>query len=106
MEVGRSQLRGRLQRRLTNRIGDLVALEQQEYATELSQFLINGFQEQMREGHVDAVYLREHTAKILGDLREVFRENNDPWTREVVDALTENLPFDTAVARSFRPADH
>jgi hypothetical protein len=24
----------------------------------------------------------------------------------VVDALTENLPFDTEVARSFRPADH
>ena len=106
MEVGRSQLRGRLQRRLTNRIGELVALERQEYATELSQCLIDGFKERIREGHVDAVYLTKHTAKILGDLREVFRKNNDPWTREVVDALTENLPFDTEVARSFRPADH
>ena len=32
--------------------------------------------------------------------------NNAPWTRELVDALTENLPFDKDVALTFRPADH
>lgn len=106
MDLKPSQSVVRLQRRVANRIGDLVALEQQEYANGLSEYLINGLQERIREGHVDAVYLRQHTAKILGDLRELFHKNNDPWTREVVDALTENLPFDHEVARTFRLADH
>jgi hypothetical protein len=96
----------RLQRRVARRLGELVALDRQEYEAELSQYLINGLQERIREGHLDPVYLRQHTAKILGDLRRIFRENNDPWTREVIDALTENLPFDKEVAQTFMPADH
>lgn len=106
MERGRSQLRGHLQRRVARRLGELIALDRQEYETELSQYLINGIQERIREGHLDPVYLRQHTAKILEDLRRIFRENNDPWTREVIDALTENLPFDKEVAQTFMPADH
>jgi hypothetical protein len=43
---------------------------------------------------------------MLGELREIFRTNSEPWTRELVDVLTENLPFDKDVARTFRPADH
>lgn len=106
MDVGQSQLRGHLQRRLTNRLGDLVELERQAHVTELGQYLINGIQERIREGHIDEEYVTEHTAKMLGDLREVFRMNIEPWTRELVDALTENLPFDKDVALTFRPADH
>ena len=102
----RSSFRGHLQRRLANRFGDLVELERQAYVTELGQYLINGIQERIREGHIDEEYVVQHTAKMLGELREIFRMNNEPWTRELVDALTENLPFDKDVARIFRPADH
>ena len=106
MDVGQSQLRGHLQRRLVNRLGGLVELERQAHVTELGQYLINGIQERIREGHINEEYVTEHTAKMLGDLREIFRMNNEPWTRELVDVLTETLSFDKDVARTFRPADH
>ena len=106
MDVGQSQLRGHLQRRLANRLGDLVELERQAHVTELGQYLINGIQERISEGHIDEEYVAQHTAKMLGELREIFRMNNEPWTRELVDALTEKLPFDKDVALTFRPADH
>ena len=106
MDVNQSQSRGHLQRRLVNRLGGLVELERQAHVTELGQYLINGIQERISEGHIDEEYVTEHTAKMLGDLREVFRMNNEPWTRELVDALTEKLPFDKDVALTFRPADH
>ena len=106
MDVGQSRSRGHLQRRLFNRVGNLVELDRQAHVTELGQYLINGIQERIREGHIDDEYVTEHTAKMLGDLREIFRTNGEPWTRELVDVLTENLPFDKDVARTFRPADH
>ena len=106
MDVGQSQLRGRLHRRVAHRLGELVELERQAYVTELGQYLINGIQERIREGHIDEEYVAQHTAKMLGELREIFRMNNEPWTRELVDVLNENLPFDKDVARTFRPADH
>ena len=99
-------MRGRLHRRVAHRLGELVELEPQAYVTELGQYLINGIQERILEGHIDEEYVAQHTAKMLGELREIFRMNNEPWTRELVDALTENLPFDKDVARTFRPADH
>jgi len=99
-------LRRHLQRRIVNRLGGLVELERQAHVTELGQYLINGIQERIREGHIDEEYVAEHTAKMLGELREIFRTNSEPWTRELVDVLTENLPFDEKVALTFRPADH
>ena len=106
MGVGQSRLRGHLQRRLINRLGGLVELERQAHVTELGQYLINGIQERIRKDHIDEEYVTEHTAKMLGELREIFRTNSEPWTRELVEALTESLPFDKKVARTFRPADH
>ena len=99
-------MRRHLQRRIVNRLGGLVELERQAHVTELGQYLINGIQERIREGHIDEEYVAEHTAKMLGELREIFRTNSEPWTRELVDVLTENLPFDEKVALTFRPADH
>ena len=106
MDVNQSQSRGRLHRRVAHRLGELVELERQADVTELGQYLINGIQERILEGHIDEEYVAQHTAKMLGELREIFRMNNEPWTRELVDALTENLPFDKDVALTFSPADH
>lgn len=106
MDVGQARSRGYLQRRLFNRVGNLVELDRQAHVTELGQYLINGIKARIREGHIDDEYVTEHTANMLGDRREIFRTNGEPWTRELLDGLTEHLPFDKDVARTFRPADH